>query len=198
MGCLSFSPVKLKLGKKFNRGFVMSQPTILILPGYQNSLAGHWQTLWENSIPNAHRVLQRDWDAPDCDEWVAALESAVAHFGENTILVAHSMGCLLTAHWAAQTHSKVKGALLVAVPDPDGEQFPSSATGFAHTPLQVLPFKTKVVASSNDPYGGENFARRCAQAWGSEFHAIGERGHINGDSGLGNWQDGVDLLECLF
>lgn len=175
----------------------MSQTNVLILPGYQNSLAGHWQTCWEAILPNAHRVQQRDWDAPDCDEWVAALESAVKAAGENTVLVAHSMGCLLTAHWAAQTHLKIKGALLVAVPDPSGEQFPSTANGFSQTPMSALPFCSIVVASSNDPYSGEAFAKTCAQAWGSEFHSIGERGHINGDSGLGEWAQGLAWLDSL-
>lgn len=175
----------------------MEQVTFLILPGYQNSLEGHWQTRWESLLPNCQRVMQRDWDNPDCDEWVAELERAVAAAGENTVLVAHSMGCLLTAHWAAQTTLKIKGALLVAVPDPNGTNFPATATGFAETPQNPLPFSSMVVASTNDPYGRLEFAAHCAQVWGSQFNTIGERGHINGDSGLADWPEGLGWLKSF-
>jgi predicted alpha/beta hydrolase family esterase len=51
-----------------------------------------------------------------------------------------------------------------------------------------------VVASTNDPFGSADYARRCAEAWGSEFIQAGAVGHINADSGLGEWPEGLTLL----
>jgi hypothetical protein len=64
-------------------------------------------------------------------------------------------------------------------------------------PLQALPFQSIVVASEDDPYVSVARARQFAEAWGSRFESIGAAGHINADSGLGNWPDGLALLESL-
>jgi predicted alpha/beta hydrolase family esterase len=91
----------------------------------------------------------------------------------------------------------VAGALLVAVPDPSGAHFPQDASGFAPVPLTRLPFASIVVASSDDPYGGVPFSQSCASAWGSRWFDIGPRGHINADSGLGDWGEGRRWLASL-
>ncbi|MGN6703122.1 MAG: RBBP9/YdeN family alpha/beta hydrolase [Burkholderiaceae bacterium] len=170
---------------------------VLVLPGYGGSGPQHWQTLWETADPALRRVRQRDWDRPDRDEWCAALEAAVREAGPQTILVAHSMGCLVVAHWAARTALRAAGALLVAVPDPDGLNFPAEATGFRPLPRGRLPFPSIVAASADDPYADLAFARRCASDWGSRFVDVGRAGHVNAASGLGDWPRGRALLEEL-
>lgn len=175
----------------------LDSPRLLTLPGIYNSDAGHWQTRWEAIFPNAARVQQRDWDHPVCSEWVATLEQAIQQQTQPVILVAHSLGCLTLAHWAAQTQQQIQGALLVSVPDPQGSNFPKDAKGYENTPMQALPFKSIVVCSTNDPYGSETAMQRCAQAWGSEFVVIGDYGHINASSALGDWEQGQALLAKL-
>ncbi len=137
-------------------------PTALILPGIGNSGPEHWQTLWEKRESAFLRIEQRDWDRPVCAEWQEALEESVARIGANVVLVAHSLGCALVAHWAAATTLRIKGALLVAPPNPDGRNFPKEAVGFSPLPLRKLPFTSIVVASSNDPYGSVEFAQSVA------------------------------------
>jgi uncharacterized protein len=171
--------------------------TALILPGIGNAGPAHWQSLWEAANPSFVRVQQRDWDSPVCEEWLEVLEKAVARFGAGTVLVAHSLACLLVAHWAARTHLKVKGALLVAPPNPAGPDFPQEATGFSPVPVKPFIFPSIVVASSNDPYGNLEFAKSCALAWGSRFAGAGAAGHINSNSGLGEWPEGFALLQHL-
>jgi hypothetical protein len=60
-----------------------------------------------------------------------------------------------------------------------------------------LRFPSIVVASSNDPYVTLPRAKTFATAWGSEFVMIGEAGHINSAGGLGNWEEGLRLLNIL-
>ena len=170
---------------------------VLILPGIGNSGPEHWQTLWEQIHPHCRRVNQRDWDGPLCEEWVSALDAAVTACSSPPVLVAHSLGCLLVAHWARRSAKPIKGALLVAVPDPDGADFPAEVRGFSPVPLRPFAFPNIVVASSDDPHGSLAYARRCAVAWGSEFVEIGKAGHINADSGLGEWTYGYTLLQKL-
>ena len=175
--------------------------TALILPGIGDSDAAHWQSQWQSSHKNILRVNQRDWENPLCTDWVDTLEQAVTKHGENVLLVAHSLGCLLVAHWAAHTNLKVHGALLVAPPSseaaPAAAIFNTVATGFLPIPMKRLNFPSIVVASSNDPYSNLNFSKSCAEAWGSRFINIGDTGHINTSSGLGAWPEGFSFFEQL-
>jgi uncharacterized protein len=171
--------------------------TALILPGIGNSGPAHWQSLWEAANPSFVRVQQRDWDSPVCEEWLEVLEKSVARFGVSAVLVAHSLACLLVAHWAVRTQLKVKGALLVAPPNPDGPDFPKEAVGFSPLPGKPFTFPSIVVASSNDPYGNLEFAKSCALAWDSRFVDAGAVGHINSSSGLGEWREGFVLFQQL-
>ena len=118
---------------------VMTSP-ILIIPGIGNSGPEHWQTLWEQRHPECHRVVQREWNQPVCDEWVSALGDAIDACHSPPLLVAHSLGCLLVVHWANRIGKPIVGALLVAVPDPAGPRFPPEADGFTPLPNHRLPF----------------------------------------------------------
>jgi len=168
---------------------------LLILSGIYNSGPEHWQTLWQRDDPTIQKLEHRDWDTPDCHEWVRELEHTVSQLGPDLVLVAHSLACLMVAHWAATTRLRIKAALLVSVPDPDGPAFPADAKNFSHVPLQPLPFPSIVVSSTNDPYGTQQHMEKCAKSWGSEFVSVGALGHINADSQLGNWEQGKALLQ---
>jgi serine hydrolase len=138
--------------------------SVLILPGIGNSGPQHWQSLWQQSNPEFVRVEQRDWDHPVCGEWVAALALAAKRAGAGAIVVAHSLACLVVAHWSAQQHAPIKAALLVAVPDPAGPDFPEVAIGFSVTPTQPFAFPSIVVASTDDPYGTVEHSAHLARA----------------------------------
>ncbi len=170
---------------------------ILILLGYGNSDTKHWQSLWEASNPNFKRVNQTNWEQPVCDDWVATLEEHVKQSGSEVKIVAHSLGCLLLAQWAVQTNLEIAGALLVAVPNPDGKNFPSQASGFSPAADTKFDFPSILVASSNDPYSEMEFSKSCAESWGSTLLELGEFGHINSNSGLGDWQAGLHLISRL-
>ena len=174
----------------------MSAP-VLILPGIGNSGPQHWQSLWEQSSSDFVRVQQRDWNNPVCEEWGAALQLAAKRAGSNVVVVAHSLACLVVAHWAAQEHAPIKAALLVAVPDPAGPNFPREAIGFSVTPTKLFAFPSFVVASTDDPYGTIDHTSRLAKAWGSHLVNVGACGHINASSGLESWPDGYALLSQL-
>lgn len=174
------------------------KPRVLILPGYGNSSAVHWQSLWEESSEDFERVHQNDWLHPVREEWVHALEVALASSHLEVVLVAHSMACLVVAHWAAKKgHAKIKGALLVAPPNPQESAFPKEAMGFEPLPRVPFDFPSILVASSNDPYASIEFAKQMAGVWGCQFVNVGEQGHINAQSALGFWHEGWAFLEQL-
>jgi predicted alpha/beta hydrolase family esterase len=170
--------------------------SVLILPGIGGSGPAHWQSRWQREHRDYQRIEMPDWDRPALEVWLNALDAAVARAPARPVVVAHSLGCLALAHWAARG-GRLHAALLVAVPDPNGPQFPEAARSFSQLPLQPLAFPSCLVASGNDPYGSRAFAIACAKAWGSELCDIGEVGHINAESELGDWAEGKRLLDVL-
>lgn len=167
---------------------------VLLIPGIYNSGPAHWQSLWQTLHEGVVRVEQADWAHPVRDAWVRALDDAIAASPEAPILVAHSLGCLVAAHWATGRTRPVHALLLVAVPDPEGPNFPADAKGFAPVP-DALPDQPAMprrvlMSSTTDPYSTPSFSARCASAWGAEHVVLGALGHINADSGLGDWPQG--------
>ena len=170
-------------------------PTVLILPGWQNSGPEHWQSRWE-ALHGFTRVQQHDWMQPLRGDWMVQLEEAVLVAPGPVVLAAHSMGCMLSAAWASHsrhTH-RIQGALLVAPGDPEREELSAALKSWSPVPQQSLPFKSILLGSRDDPYCSFARAQQFAQAWGSEFVDYGHRGHINAESGLGDWPEGHALL----
>ncbi|MBI5119705.1 MAG: alpha/beta hydrolase [Rhodospirillales bacterium] len=166
----------------------------------RNSGPDHWQSHWEAKLPGARRVVQDDWDHPDKDSWIANLDACVAEADAPIVLIAHSLACALVAHWAgASEHvAKVHSALLVAPADVDSElHTPPVARCFAPMPLDLLPFKSLVLASQDDPYVEPLRAHFFASCWYSGFLDVGALGHVNSDSHLGDWDEGRALLEQI-
>jgi predicted alpha/beta hydrolase family esterase len=170
---------------------------VLLLPGYDDSGPGHWQSLWERAHPELRRVRQRSWTEPVCEEWVATLDAAIVAAPSPVVLVAHSLGCLTVAHHAIRHARPVRGALLVAPPNADDPTFPPIIKGFRPIPRQALPFRSVVVSSSDDWYMAPDDARALARAWGSRFVLLENAGHINADAGFGEWPLGERLLAEL-
>ncbi|AHG44089.1 hypothetical protein RLEG12_12995 [Rhizobium leguminosarum bv. trifolii CB782] len=164
------------------------------LPGIGNSGNTHWQSRWEEANPAIRRFTPRNWDKPDLSDWMEALDEAVRGAKTPPVLVAHSLACLLVAHWHPLAPSRIKGAFLAAVPDPLSSSFPADAAGFADVPEAQFGFRSLIVASTNDPYGSLPYAEMRARQWGSELKIIGAAGHINGQSDLGDWPEGLALL----
>ena len=176
-------------------------PLILTVPGLANSGPGHWQTLWEQQRGDCHRVELGQWDQPHRNSWVNQLNHAIRAAKRPVVLAAHSLGCLAVAWWAllepADAGKLVAGALLVAPPDVDTAPCDPRLSGFAPTPAAPLPFPSILVASRNDPYLTMRAARQLAHLWHASFADAGQVGHINADSGIGDWPFGHFLLGRL-
>jgi uncharacterized protein len=167
---------------------------IITLPGIGNSGPDHWQSRWEKKCPDMVRFKPESWDEPEIDNWLDALETVVRMVGPTGILVAHSLSCLLVAHWSKRSSLRIAGAFLVAVPDPSTPAFPAEAASFAPTPAARLGFPSMILASSNDPYASIAYARQCARQWGSALVEVGPLGHANVASGIGDWPRGRNQL----
>lgn len=172
---------------------------VWLLPGWQNSDADHWQSRWEQRH-GYRRLEQNDWDRPLRGDWSARLQETVLDAPRPVVLVAHSLGCILVAWWAAHSPlaaRKVRGALLVAPGDTEQPQLREQLPGWSPVMMQRLPFASIVVGSNNDIYCSAQRVQTLADAWGARFVDAGPSGHLNTASGLGDWDSGHALLASL-
>ena len=173
----------------------------LIIPGWQGSPADHWQQHWHDSLPNSDWLEQADWMNPRREDWVAALDRAIAQTSKPTVIIAHSLGCITVAHWAEQAPvhllRRVQGALLVAPADVERANRPAALAGFAPVPRTLLAFPSQVVASDNDPAATVARALDMARDWGAEAGILTGAGHINVKSGHHRWEQGFAYLYRL-
>lgn len=181
--------------------------TLLIVPGLRDHVEAHWQTRLAARLPLAHAVPPMGRSDLDCAARVAAIERAASSIDGPLVIVAHSAGCLMVAHWAAQATPatrRVAAALLVAPPDfeqPMPEGYPRlaelAAGGWLPVPRQRLPFRSQVGASRNDPLSRFDRVATLAADWGSTLIDLGEVGHVNPASGHGPWPAGDALIDDL-
>jgi predicted alpha/beta hydrolase family esterase len=171
----------------------LSQFRVLVAPGLRGSGPEHWQSRWQALFPAFERVEQERWDVPDLPVWSAQV-GRMRQAGNDprpVLIVAHSFGCLASVHSVARDPSGVAGLLLVAPADPD-------KFGVAPLlPVQALPLPSIMVGSSNDPWMAASRAALWAQRWHSSFIDAGALGHINAESGLGDWPQGLETLYFL-
>ena len=176
----------------------MGEPTILIVPGLRDHVDAHWQTLLARELEArrhpARTVPPMGREDLDCARRVEAIDRALDAIAEPPIVVAHSGGVIMFAHWARKHDRPIRGALLATPPDfeepmPDG--YPTiealRAGGWLPVPRKPLPFPSIVVGSRNDPLGCIERVAELAHAWGSRFDDLGAVGHLNPASGFGVW-----------
>jgi len=174
-----------------------------MLPGWQNSGPRHWQSRWE-ALYGDVRVEQSDWMHPLRGDWMMRLDEAMGELeareeAPQVALVAHSLGCQLVAAWAAHSRrtARVRAALLVAPPDVERDEVRAPLHSFVPIVRQPLPFPSLAVISTDDPFCDLERARTMAIDWGAQVLELGARGHLNSDSGLGDWPEGREWLADL-
>jgi predicted alpha/beta hydrolase family esterase len=189
-------------------------PTVLIVPGLRDHVANHWQTLLAAKLPKVHSVPPLEHDKLSCAARVDAIDRALQDVEGPVVIVAHSAGAMMVAHWAMSRYTRytfgtrnsldIRGALLAAPADletPMPAGYPTvdvlDSNGWLPLPRAVLPFPSIVAASSNDPLTRLDRARELARCWGSRLVELGAVGHLNPNSGFGEWPRAEELIREL-
>ena len=182
----------------------MSGATVLIVPGLRDHVAEHWQTVLGARLPRVRTVPPMGRENLDCTARCAAIEREAQAVEGPLVVVAHSGGAVMLAHWARNTRRPVLGALLATPPDferPMPEGYPTiadlAAGGWLPVPRERLPFPSIVAASRNDPLGSFDRVAGLARDWGSRLVDLGPVGHLNPASGFGEWPMAESLISEL-
>jgi len=178
--------------------------TVLIVPGLREHVPDHWQTLLAQQLARVRTVPPLEHDKLSCAARVAAIETEVQRIDGPVVIVAHSAGAIMVAHWSLRATRPIHGALLAAPADletPLPPGYPERETLRAHGWLPIprgrLPFRSIVAASTNDPLARFDRVAGLAADWGSRLEDVGAVGHLNPAGGFGEWPRAMALLEEL-
>ncbi|MFQ2102491.1 RBBP9/YdeN family alpha/beta hydrolase [Aeromonas sanarellii] len=164
---------------------------ILLVPGLHNSGPDHWQSRWHQQFPQWQRMVGLPWDKPDLTVWSAKLASKLRSRRSRVHLVAHSFGALTAIAAARLQPDKVSSILIVAPADPARFGIPDEALSGS------IKVSAQLIASRNDPWMSFERAEYWSRQWQVPLFDAGEVGHINAQSGHGEWSQGLNLLSTL-
>lgn len=165
---------------------------ILLVPGLHNSGPDHWQSRWHEHFPYWQRMTGLPWEKPDLTVWSAKLASKLRSRRSRVHLVAHSFGALTAIAAARLQPEKVASLFLVAPADP-------ARFGIVDERLEgPLQVSAQLVASRNDPWMSFERAEYWSHQWQVPLFDAGSAGHINAQSGHGDWHQGLELLGSLY
>lgn len=164
---------------------------VVIVPGLNNSDSLHWQSLWQDQLPDSRRIYVQDWTKADLDKWRSGILKSLRDLAAPALLIGHSFGALAAASIARDFPDLTAGVLLVAPADPDKFRIA------AQMPQDLLPVPGVVIASDNDPWMKDSKAAFWSLVWGTDFLRLKGLGHINSQSDIGYWPEGIGQLERL-
>jgi predicted alpha/beta hydrolase family esterase len=174
----------------------------------RDHMPDHWQTLLADKLArtrNVRSVAPPGRGNLDCAARVRAIQAALREIDGPVVLVAHSGGAIMVAHWAQwYRRADLVGALLAAPADletPMPAGYPPldllRTHGWLPIPRTPLPFRSIVAASSNDPLASLARVKQLALDWGSTCAYVGAVGHLNPASGFGEWPRAEELIAQL-
>lgn len=162
--------------------------TIILVPGLRDSDEYHWQSCWGRCFPFWRRISQRNWLEPDIENWISAIKRELATCPMPAILIGHSFGALASCRLVQTQSVNVVGIVMVAPAEPSFFGLEDAVSP------KKLPVPSIIFASQNDPLLPYKRAMFWAECWGGDLIDIGEAGHINAESGYGEWDYGLERL----
>lgn len=176
-------------------------PTVIV-PGWQGSGEGHWQTWLEEQLQGAGRETHRpsfaDLDNPDLDDWLHALRATLADLpADGFDVVAHSLGAVLWLHHVTSSDTSPRAARVLLVAPPSPRTAIAEIAAFFPPPTDVDAVRhaadgTVLVAGSDDPYTPEGIAAAYGLPLKIATTVVDGGRHLNIDAGYGEWPAVLD------
>lgn len=185
-----------------------SSKKVYIVHGYKASVHDHWFPWLATQIHCAGHEVKiialTDATSPDFSAWQQDLQRDIATLDENTIIVAHSLGCLASLHFlsAHLMEKKIQATLLVAgfidpLPAlPELNSFIQQATLNEHT-LQTKIQTRLVFVSNNDPFVPPPLVIRLGHLLKAQLEEVVDAGHFMQEDGFNQFPLLWEKLEQL-
>ncbi len=168
----------------------MRQKT-LILHGWGGSDDPHWQAWLAGEIAKDYGIvafpLLDNPHFPSKNRWMKQAKALLNEF-QPEVVICHSLANTLWFHLCHEGEiTPVKRLLLVAPPRLTCELETLKSFFPLEAPISLYTDEAMLVTSDNDPYMTQEEALELQKALGIEMKVIHNGGHLNADSGYGEW-----------
>lgn len=163
----------------------------LLLHGWGGSDAPHWQAWLAGEIAKDYGTvafpLLDNPHFPTKNRWMKQVKELLIDFSPE-VVICHSLANTLWFHLCHEGEiTPVKRLLLVAPPRMDLELDTIKSFFPVTPPSYLFADEVRLVTSDNDPYMTQEEAIELQKAMGVEMTVLENAGHINADSGFGEW-----------
>ena len=167
------------------------QKRVLLLHGWGGSDNPHWQSWLASEIAKEYGTVSflkfSNYDTPKLAIWMQELQEELIAFKPD-VVICHSLANTLWFHLCNKgTISPIEKLYLVAPPsnncsiDELSEFFP------LQVPKNLFAKNAMLITSTDDPYMSEKEAKELQQKLQTPMKILENAGHINADSGYGEW-----------
>ncbi len=175
---------------------------VLLLHGWGGSDYPHWQSWLAGEIAKDYGYVNflkfSDSDKPELSVWMQELQTTLEDFRPD-IVICHSLANTLWFHLCnTKKINEIEKLYLVAPPsltckvEELKEFFPLTL------PLTLCAKETMLITSTNDPYMSIKEASTLEKVLHVTMKVLGNAGHINADSGYGEWQWMLQEIKSAF
>jgi len=167
------------------------RPKVLLLHGWGGSDDPHWQAWLAGELAKDYGTvafpLLDNPHFPIKNRWMKQVKALLKDFKPDVVLC-HSLANTLWFHLCEEDEiTSVKELYLVAPPSLTLE-LETIKTFFPVTvPKDLHAQKVHLITSDNDPYMMQDEAQKLAEALDVKMTVLEQAGHINADSGYGEW-----------
>lgn len=164
---------------------------VLLLHGWGGSDYPHWQSWLAGEIAQDYGSvsfpLLDNPHFPTKARWMKQIKQLLEEQRPHTV-ICHSMACTLWFHLCDEGEiSPVKRVLLVAPPRLDLKLDTIKSFFPVSPPTDLYAQEAMLVTSTTDPYLDAEEANALQKALGIPMKVLEDAGHINADSGYGQW-----------
>jgi predicted alpha/beta hydrolase family esterase len=165
---------------------------ILLLHGWGGSDFPHWQAWLAGELAKNYGCVSflkfSNPDKPDFVMWKQELTNHLKEFNPD-IVICHSLANILWFHLCNDDEIKeVENLYLVAPPKIDCKIEELKSFFPLKIPSDPHAKKALLITSTNDPYLSQDEAKVMQKELDIEMRVLQNAGHINADSGFGEWE----------
>jgi len=165
---------------------------VLLLHGWGGSDSPHWQSWLAGELAKDYGKVSflefSNYDFPELGMWKKELKQELEEFKPD-IVICHSLANTLWFHLCQDDDFiEVEKLYLVAPPSLSCEIEELKSFFPINMPTNPHAKETILVISTNDPYMSMDEAKELQSSLGIEIKILENAGHINADSGFGEWQ----------
>jgi len=164
---------------------------VLLLHGWGGSDYPHWQSWLASELIKEYGCVNflrfSNFDTPKLDVWKDELEEALRDFKPD-IVICHSLANTLWFHLCNTGTLKIIEELYLVAPPSMSCQVKEIKEFFPQkTPKNLFAKEVLLIGSTNDPYMHIEGLQELQKGLGVELKILENAGHINADSGFGEW-----------